>query len=164
MVSRHFSRPGQGLKNERCLGRRKPLGLYCTAKAFDPNQYISRCGRQTLNGYRLPDEPSIPSNAPAFSIGTIAKRRARRRYILSALGQFDVDREPQVLPPRGNLEKQIIGASAGLAHFKIAGPKFIRDRGLRQHRCQDSKEQTEMIHRPTSADAALAGGASTTIS
>ena len=108
------------------LRRRKPFGLYCAGKAFDPNQYISRCGRQPLNRYRLPDEPSIPPNGAAFDIGPLAERRAGRRYILSALGQFDVDREPQVLPPRGNLEKQIIGAGAGLAHFKIARPKFIR--------------------------------------
>ena len=83
---------------------------------------------------------------------------------MSALGQFDVDREPQLLRPRGNLEKQIIDAGAGLAHFEIARPKFIRDRGLRQQRYQNSKEHAEAIHRAISADAALAGGASTTIS
>ena len=45
-----FSRTGHGLNNERCLRRRKPFGLDCALKAFDPNQYIRRCSRQTLNG------------------------------------------------------------------------------------------------------------------
>ena len=144
---RHFSRAWRGLNNERCLGRRQPFGLYCAGKAFDPNQYIRRCGRQALNRYRLPGEPSIPPNAAAFDIGPLAERRPRRPYILSAFGQFDVDREPQVLPPRGNLEKQIIGAGAGLAHLKIARPKFIRARGLRQQQPPEQQRTTEAIHR-----------------
>ena len=79
-----------------------------------------------LNRYRLPGESSIPPNAAAFDICPVAERRAGQPYVLSALGQFDVDREPQVFPPRGNLEKQIIGVGAGLAHLEIARPKFIR--------------------------------------
>ena len=113
--------------------------------------------------YRLPGEPSIPPNAAAFDIGPLAKRRPRRRYILSAFGQFDVDREPQVFPPRGNLEKQIIGVGAGLAYFKIARPKFIREGKLRQQHRQNGKEKTEAIHR-LAASAAFSRGASTTIS
>ena len=41
----NFPSARHSLNDECRLRRRKPFGLYCAGKAFDPNQYISRCGR-----------------------------------------------------------------------------------------------------------------------
>jgi Integrase core domain len=82
-----------------------------------------------------------PVSRPVQRTGVISSRA-----ILRGLHHHYAPGEPQVFAPRGNLEKQIVGAGADLAHLEIAWPKFIRDRGLRQQHCHNSKEQAETIH------------------
>ena len=90
--------------------------------------------------------------------------RLRRRHVARAFGQLEVDREPQVVAARRDLEQQVVGVGRRLAHFQIAGPDFVRRaRNASEQRTENAEEHREASHRVAAGCCDLRAGFSTTI-
>ena len=127
-----------------------------------PHENVRRGRRQALDRDGLSGEPAAAPDRPALGVGAADELRQRRRHVARALGQLEVDREPQVVAARRDLEQQAVGVGRGLAHFQIAGPDFVRRRGTREQRTENAEEHGEASHR-VAADVATLAGFSTTI-
>ena len=152
----------RGLDNERRFRRRKPFSLRRTAETFDPHQHVRGRARQALDRNGLSREPAVAPDRAAFGVGAAVETGPRRRHVIRAFGQIDVDRQPEVIAPRRNLEKQAVGVGRRLTQLQIARPDFVRLRRVPEQRTQNAKEHREASHRAVS-DAAALGGVSTTI-
>ena len=154
--------PGVGLDNESGFCRRKPLGLRRSAETFDPHQHVGGRARQAFDCNGLSRKPAAAPDRAALGVCAAVETGSRRRHVVRAFGQAHVDRQPEVVAERGNLEQQAVGVGRRLAQFQIARPDFIRLRRMCKQRAQDAQDDREAFHRALS-DVAAFGGISTTI-